>query len=277
MVTWWMITLLPKRALTTLMGFLARCRLSRLVIPWFARHYNVDQAVLDRPLQEFRSLGEFFARPLQKGVRPIADADLICPVDGRVDQMGCITKGQMVQVKDLTYALAALLADGQEARGLEGGQYFVLYLAPRDYHRIHAPTGGTITGATYIPGSLWPVNDLSVTHRAHLFSRNERITMVLQPPGRPALWMVTVGATIVGMTRFAHDPQLTTRKRGKQRASMHRTYAQPVAKGDLIAWFEMGSTVIVITAPGVVEPLVQRGDLVQMGRPLAQWASALQD
>ena len=101
--------------------------------------------------------------------------------------------------------------------------------------------------------------------------------MVLQPPARPALWMVTVGATIVGTTRFVHDPQLTTRQRGKQRVIMHRTYAQPVAKGDLIAWFEMGSTVIVITAPGVVEPLVQRGDLVQMGQPLARWASAPQD
>jgi len=191
--------------------------------------------------------------------------------------MGCIAKGQVVQVKDLTYGLAALLADDQAARRLEGGQYFVLYLAPRDYHRIHAPTGGIITGATYIPGSLWPVNDLSVTHRAHLFPRNERITLVLQPPGRPALWMVTVGATIVGMTRFAHDPQLTTRQRGRQRAIMHRTYAQPVAQGDLIAWFEIGSTVIVITAPGVVEPLVQRGDLVQMGQPLARWASTPQD
>lgn len=273
MVTWWMITLLPKRAITTFVGFLARRRISRLGIRWFARHYHIDRAILDRPLQEFRSLGEFFARPLQKGARPIADADLICPVDGRVYQMGAITRGQMVQVKDLTYDLAALLADDQAARGLEGGQYFVLYLAPRDYHRIHAPTGGTITGATYIPGSLWPVNDLSVAHRAHLFPRNERITLVLQPPGRPALWMVMVGATVVGMTRLAHDPQLTTRRRGMQRAITHCPYAQPVAKGDLVAWFEMGSTVIVIAGPGVVDPLVQSGDRVQMGQPLARWAS----
>ncbi len=276
MVTWWMITLLPKRAITTFVGFLARRRFSRFGIQWFARHYDIDRTILDRPLQEFRSLGEFFARPLKKGARPIADTDLICPVDGRVYQTGSIIKGQVVQVKGLTYSLAALVADDQEAQGLEGGQYFVFYLAPRDYHRIHAPTGGIITGATYIPGSLWPVNDLSVAHRAHLFSRNERITMVLQPPGRPALWMVMVGATVVGMTRFAHDPQLTTRKRGAQRAITHYPYAQPVAKGDLVAWFEMGSTVIVIASPGVVEPLVHSGDLVQMGQPLARWASVEQ-
>ena len=272
-----MIALLPKRAITAFVGFLARRRISRLGIRWFARHYDIDRAILDRPLQEFRSLGEFFARPLQEGARPIADADLICPVDGRVYQMGSITKGQVVQVKDLTYALAALLADDQAARGLEGGQYFVLYLAPRDYHRIHAPTGGTITGATYIPGSLWPVNDLAMAQRAHLFHRNERSTMVLQPPARPALWMVLVGATVVGMTRFAHDPQLTTRQRGQQRAITHCTYAQPVAKGDLVAWFEMGSTVIVIAGPGVVEPLVHSGDFVQMGQPLARWTSMQQD
>jgi phosphatidylserine decarboxylase len=272
MVTWWMITLLPKRTITIFVGCLARCRISRWGIRWYARHYDIDRTILDRPLQEFRSLGEFFARPLKEGARPIADADLICPVDGRVYQMGSITRGQVVQVKDLTYALAALLADDQAAQGLEGGQYFVLYLAPRDYHRIHAPTGGTITGATYIPGSLWPVNDLSVAHRAHLFPRNERITMVLQPPDRPALWMVMVGATIVGMTRFAHDPQLTTRKRGTQRAITHCAYAQPVAQGDLVAWFEMGSTVIVIAGPGVLEPLVHTGDFVQMGQPLARWA-----
>jgi phosphatidylserine decarboxylase len=274
MLTWWMIKLLPKRATTTFVGFLARCRISRLGIRWFARHYGVDREVLDRPLKEFRSLVEFFTRPLKEGARPIADADLVCPVDGRVYQAGTITEGQMVQVKDLTYPLTDLLADDREARALEGGHYFVLYLSPPDYHRLHAPTGGTITGATYIPGSLWPVNDISVEHREHLFSRNERITMVLQPPGRPPLWMVMVGATVVGMTRFAHDPQLTTRKRGRQRAITHFTYEHLVEKGDLVAWFEMGSIVIVVTCSGAVEPLVEKGDLTQMGQPLAHWARA---
>ena len=274
MVTWWMIKLLPKRAMTTFVGFLARHRLSRLGIPWFVRHYHVDQEVLDRPLKEFRSLVEFFTRPLKEGTRPIADADLVCPVDGRVYQVGPITNGQMVQAKDLTYPLADLLADDQKARTLEGGHYFVLYLSPCDYHRIHIPIGGTITRATYIPGSLWPVNDISVEHREHLFSRNERITLVLQPPGRPPLWMVMVGATVVGMTRFAHDPQLTTRKRGKKRAITHFTYEHLVEKGDLVAWFEMGSTVIVVTGPGAAEPLVQNGDFIQMGQPLARWAGA---
>jgi hypothetical protein len=80
-------------------------------------------------------------------------------------------------------------------------------------------------------------------------------------------------AVVVGAgTIAADDPQLTTRKRGPQRAITHRPYAQPVAQGDMIAWFEMGSTVIVIAGPGVLEPLVHTGDLVQMGQPLARWA-----
>jgi len=273
-MTWWLIKLLPKRALTTVMGFLFRLRISRYFIPLYAWFFDVDRTALDRPLKAFGSLGEFFTRPLQPGARPIHDADLICPVDGRLVQAGVITDGQLVQVKDLTYPLADLLTDAAQARALEGGHYFTIYLAPRDYHRIHAPTGGVITGATYIPGSLWPVNDISVQHRENLFPRNERITLVLEPPAREPLWLVLVSATGVGMTRVVHDPQLTTRKRGKARTRTQFSYAQPVEKGEWIAWFEIGSTVIVVTRPGTVEPLAQSGDRVQMGQPLARWVKA---
>ncbi|HEX9051542.1 MAG TPA: archaetidylserine decarboxylase [Anaeromyxobacter sp.] len=251
------LRLVPKNALSRLVGALTRWRAPAPVrfaaMRAFARRYRIDLAECPE-LEAYRSFGEFFARPLRPGLRPVAPGDRVVasPVDAVVSEVGVATRGRLVQAKGIDYPAAALLGDEDLARRLEGGAYATLYLSPRDYHRIHFPLGGAVAGWRYVPGRLWPVNPASVRTVPGLFAVNERLVTVLDTPlGRCAV--VAVGATIVGRVHAFYDPAvpLTNRPRAPVR---RRDYEPPipVEKGQELGAFEMGSTVILLFEPGRV-------------------------
>ncbi len=247
------VKLLPKSQLSRFVG--GATRLSGMTsahqaaIRAFAKQYrvNVDEAEL--PLEAYETFGEFFVRKLKPGIRPIAPGEdvIVSPVDGTVSQAGLADNGRLIQAKGRDYSLAALLNDEEEGKRFAGGAWTTIYLSPRDYHRIHAPLGGQITGWSYVPGNLWPVNRPSVRGVPELFAINERAIIWMQTPiGRVAL--VAVGATIVGRIRLSFDELATNQGEPAKRV----TYESPrtVAKGDEVAMFEMGSTVILCFEPG---------------------------
>ena len=211
---------------------------------------NVDEAEL--PLEAYETFGEFFVRRLKPGARPIAPGDdvVVSPVDGTVSQAGISTGGRLIQAKGRDYSLASLLGDEAEAKRFEGGAWTTIYLSPRDYHRIHAPLGGKILGWNYIPGHLWPVNRPSVRGVPELFAINERSVIWMETPlGRVAL--VAVGATIVGRIRLAFDELATNQ--GQPARSVRYDEPRVVGKGEEVAMFEIGSTVILCFEPGRVQ------------------------
>lgn len=269
------LRLLPKNALSRLAGALTRWRAPPPVrlaaMRAFARRYGIDLAECPE-LEVYRTFGEFFARPLRPGLRPIAAGDrvVVSPVDGAVSETGVAARGRLVQAKGIEYGAAALLADAELARALEGGAYATIYLSPRDYHRIHFPLGGAVRGWRYVPGKLWPVNPASVRTVPGLFSVNERLVTVLETPlGRCAV--VAVGATVVGRVRAFYDPTVphTNQPDGAPR---WRDYASPipVEKGQELGAFEMGSTVIVLFEPARVrlDPRLAPGARVRVGEPI---------
>ncbi len=246
---------LPKSTLSRAVGRLTRARpprpLLQAAMRAFAARYALDLEECGG-LAAYRSFGDFFARPLLPGRRPIAPGDevIVSPVDAVVSQRGVAEEGRLLQTKGLAYDLANLFADAALAARFRGGAYATLYLAPRDYHRIHAPLAGRITGWRYVPGKLWPVNPVSVRGVPGLFTVNERLVTLLETPlGGCAL--VAVGATIVGRIRAFYDPDvpLSNLRGARPRA---RDYAQPipVEKGAELATFEMGSTVVLLLEPG---------------------------
>lgn len=69
---------------------------------------NLDE--IDEPdLTTFRNLSEFFYRKLKPGARPVSDAELVSPSDGKVLKFGVIENGEIEQVKGMTYSIDALL------------------------------------------------------------------------------------------------------------------------------------------------------------------------
>ncbi|HEY8050382.1 MAG TPA: archaetidylserine decarboxylase, partial [Ramlibacter sp.] len=194
--------LLPKRLLTQLMGRLASMRagaLTQWMIRKFIAHYGVNMAEAAEPRPEsYATFNAFFTRPLREGVRPLADAPFVCPVDAAISQYGPIEHDQIFQAKGHSYSTHALLGgDGELARQFDHGHFATLYLAPKDYHRIHMPCAGRLRRMIYIPGALFSVNPLTARHVPGLFARNERVVCVFDTDYGPFV-NVLVGATIVG-------------------------------------------------------------------------------
>ncbi len=269
------LRLLPKSALSRAVGAATRWRapgpIRRALMRGFAARYGIDLAECDA-LDAFRTFGEFFARPLRPGLRPIAPGEdvVVSPVDGAVSQAGVARSGVLVQAKRLDYRLADLVADAALARRLEGGAYATLYLAPRDYHRIHVPLPGRVTGWRYVPGRLWPVNPASVRSVPALFCQNERLVTVLETP-LGACALVAVGATVVGRVRAYYDPTVPpTNRPGARPASRDYPEPIPVEKGQELGAFEMGSTVILAFAAGRValSPGLVPGARVRVGEAI---------
>ena len=252
----------------------------RSVLETFARAVGADLSEVERPLEDYGTLNEFFIRRLRAGARswPGDAASLASPVDGTAGQVGRVSEGRVLQAKGRWYSIASLIGDQAEARRYEGGSYITLYLSPRDYHRIHAPCGEAIPYARHIPGALLPVNAAAVSFVPDLFPRNERLLCAIDGPlGR--VMVVAVGAYNVGRISAAFDrewrvdPGSSTWVTNRRDAVDERhDYAPPlpVAQGEDLMAFHLGSTVVLVLEPGrcELEPGLVPGARVRLGQVL---------
>lgn len=242
----------PKSAYSTVVGLTARRTIPRpLRAPIYRAFAAAVGARLDEvgaPLPSFSSFGDFFARPLQAGRRPVATTPLVWPSDGALGAAGPIDAGTLVQAKGRTYDVAALVASPNLAAALDGGEFATVYLSPRDYHRVHAPVAGTVTGYHYVPGERWPVSPVFVDRVDRLFARNERVVIELATAWGP-MAVVMVAATGVGnvwLSAVGHD----TRAWRRDSAPVHHPVTAEVAAGDELGAFLLGSTIVLLTPPG---------------------------
>ena len=249
--------LLPRYLMTRLFYRLARIRtpwFKNLLIGRFVRLFDVDIAEAARAVpQEFQSFNDFFTRELRDGARPIeAAADsIVSPADGTLSACGEIVGRHVFQAKGKQYSLDDLLAiDLDDADALTGGSFATIYLAPYNYHRVHSPFAGEISGLRYVPGDLFSVNAATVAHLPRLFARNERLLLRIDTAaGR--CFVVLVGALNVGSMTTPWTGEIRPQRSGMAR-NLQPAADRPlsVAKGDLLGWFNMGSTVIVLMPPG---------------------------
>jgi phosphatidylserine decarboxylase len=255
------LRLLPVHALSRAAGRVAAVRLPAPLrapaVRAFAKAVGADLAEVRDPLDSFASLQDFFTRALRDGARAIAPdpAALVAPCDGSWGMAGRIVDGALLQVKGQPYPLAALLGDDAAAKAFEGGWFATFYLAPRDYHRFHAPCDGWVARAVHLPGSLWPVNRIGLEGVPGLFAENERICAFVRLRERDlheSLALVAVGATMVGKVHVTFDT-LTTNT--GEPAPTWRRYDTPpqLVKGAEWGRFEFGSTIVLAAAPGALE------------------------
>lgn len=252
---------LPQRLISRLAGKLADCQppaaIRNTVIRWFIGRYgvNMSEALHESPAS-YSSFNEFFTRPLKPGVRPIQgdEATVVSPVDGAISQIGEITGDQIFQAKGHSYSLTDLLGgDPERARPFEGGSFATIYLAPKDYHRIHMPMEGVLREMTYVPGQLFSVNPVTVYRLPGLFARNERVVAIFDTVAGP-MAVIMVGAIIVGSveTRWAGVVAPNEGGRRVTTTSYHNhTPAIRYQRGEEASHFRLGSTVIVVFPKGV--------------------------
>ena len=268
--------LLPKQALTTLAGKFASAQLGGLttsVIRRFVARYNVNMAEAANPdITSYASFNDFFTRALKPGARPLAAADLICPVDGAISQFGPIAKDQIFQAKGHTYSTTALLGgDAEAAARFDNGHFATLYLSPRDYHRIHMPCAGELTRMVHVPGDLFSVNPTTARGVPGLFARNERVVCFFESAQGPFV-LVLVGATIVGSMATVWHGQVNPPRTGTLRKWDYAKGQVSLRQGEEMGRFLLGSTVVMLFPQGPLQFNPQWAPMraIQLGEAMAQ-------
>jgi phosphatidylserine decarboxylase len=255
----WLQYPLPQHAISRVVHRAARVRVrwwKDALIRAFVRCYAVDltEAAVRDP-RAFASFNDFFTRALEPGARPLpADPDaLLSPSDGELARFGSVVNGTLLQAKRHRFRLDALLGgDSALAARFEGGPFATLYLAPRDYHRVHAPLSGRLSEMIFVPGRLFSVNDTTARAVPRLFARNERVITIFETAAGP-LGVVLVGALCVGSIETVWAGEVTP---GAGRSPRRWTYPESgpgtvqIERGAELGRFNMGSTVIVLLARG---------------------------
>ncbi|MGC1456835.1 MAG: archaetidylserine decarboxylase [Steroidobacteraceae bacterium] len=271
--------LLPQHTLSRVVHALTRVRwrgLKNLLIRAFVRSFRPDlrDAREPDPLR-YENFNAFFTRALVAHARPQPQdpRSVSSPVDGTISQIGYLDGESIVQAKGRTFSLAALLAanDAQTAQ-FSGGAFATLYLAPYNYHRIHMPRDGQLRSARHVPGRLFSVNAVTAAAVADLFARNERVVCTWDEDRQP-FCMVLVGALFVGSISTVWHGEITppTRHAARELPPVTGPGAR-LARGALMGWFNMGSTVIVLFPKGRVRWQAQlaAGMSVRVGQALGQ-------
>lgn len=259
-----LIRALPRVTLSRAVGRLCDQTLpapvSGLVQKLYCTAYDVqlEEAEFEGPYPSFDA---FFTRALKPGMRPISEAPVVSPADGKLSARGPVDGGARILVKKQNYDVAELVGDPEDARRYRGGEFAVVYLAPSDYHRVHAPVDGQISEVRGITGDLYPVNAIGEEHIDGLFVRNNRVCICIDTERLGRVSVVMVGATIVGRISVTVIPEPAVPPGVTQLRP-----ARAVARGDEIGMFHLGSTAVVLFEPGL--RLERESGTIRMGQSL---------
>jgi phosphatidylserine decarboxylase len=271
---------MPKQAMTNLAGRVAGHRggsMTTGLIRWFVGKYGVDMSEAANPdIASYPSFNEFFTRALREGVRPLAQADYVCPVDGAISQFGDIDDHQIFQAKGHKFTTAELVGGDQTlAAHFQHGHFANVYLSPKDYHRIHMPCDGRLTRMIYVPGKLFSVNPTTARGVPGLFARNERVVCVFDSDEFGPFVMTLVGATIVGSMATVWHGVVNPPRMARICDWQYEPGQVTLKKGDEMGRFLLGSTVVMLFQKNAIrfnpawapEGKVRLGD-VMGNRPL---------
>ena len=269
---------LPKHFMTAVIWRIARVRhpgFKNFLIKHFIKWFDVetDEVKLAVP-DDFATFNEFFIRELADDARPIdpADSSIVSPVDGTVSIATHLSANRLIQAKGIDYTLDDLLATDLDAVDTyRDGNFATLYLAPYNYHRVHAPLAGELIAARYVPGDLFSVNAATAKHVNGLFRRNERLVMHFDSDHGPYA-LIFVGALMVGSISTPWSNEIRPLKPGTAQEIDLRGHATRVDKGELLGWFNMGSTVILLSPKNAWRwaDTLQNASDVTMGERIGQ-------
>jgi len=240
--------ILPQRALSNLAGWLANSErpwLKNYLIRYFLNRFTVDmsEAIVANPY-DYPSFNAFFTRQLKPERRPIVQGatQIASPADGFISQIGSIQEDTLLQAKGFHFTLVDLLGGSEKrAAPFKNGAFATIYLAPKDYHRVHMPFTGKLRESIFIPGKLFSVDPQTTTGIPNLFARNERLVCIFDTSEGP-MAVIMVGAMLVGSmeTVWHAKTQSTEMIRESYAGSLQ------LSRGAEMGYFKMGSTVIIL-------------------------------
>jgi phosphatidylserine decarboxylase len=246
---------LPQNFISYLLGVFVRITwpkvIQRIFNSGFVAIFKLNMAEAEKPLGSYSSVEEIFTRALAPNQRNVSGV-YVSSADGVLERSQSVTSGSdAVQAKGITYSLSELVL-GHKNRDIGAKWYTTVYLAPHNYHRVHAPFAGQVTGLRYISGRLWPVNQPAVKAIPGLFCRNERLVFSVDVASGGKAWVVMVGAFNVGRMSTRFSPDFVTNAASslisRPSAPIELSLTEPVSvkAGDELGVFMLGSTTVVV-------------------------------
>jgi phosphatidylserine decarboxylase len=175
---------------------------------------------------------------------------MIWPSDGRLVGFGPISGdgASRFAIKGQTYELDQLLGRDGANEQYADGEFAVVYLHPRDYHRVHVPADGALRCTRHIPGHRFPVAPWSEKRVQGIYGKNERLVFELELTNRTRFALVMVAAFGVGNIETPFAPVVS------RDSATKRDFEPPVdvARGDDLGAFRLGSTVVLLWSRGAV-------------------------
>lgn len=260
---------IPKRHLSRITGVLAKSEIKwvkNTLIKIFLLFFKVNLMEAEyKELCEYKSFDAFFTRKLKSNARIInmSPSKIISPVDGSISELGRIEHEKLIQAKGKYYSLFNLLAGDNDLISIfRKGKFMTIYLAPKDYHRVHMPYDGRLVKTIYIPGKLFSVNQATVESLNNLFAKNERLVCFFETKNGPMI-LILVGAMIVcGINTVWNMPKVE----GEIQTIKHDIY---LSKGQEMGSFSLGSTVILLSQENVNwESELIGGYDITLGKPI---------
>ncbi|MEM9531887.1 MAG: archaetidylserine decarboxylase [Pseudomonadota bacterium] len=244
---------IPQRLLSRAIYHLTRSRwlpLKNALIRLAVRAFRIDLTeAADPDPNAYPSFNAFFTRPIKPAVRPMTStANLACPADGAVSQLGPIEAGEIIQAKGRTFSVERFLTpEVREHAAFRDGQFVTIYLSPRDYHRVHMPCNGQLTKSVFVPGKLFSVAPATTRAIPELFARNERLVCLFDTTFGPVA-QVLVGAVCVSSisTVWGGEEAPSAGPRSTRFDDVNLEHGAEMGR------FNMGSTVVLLLPPGMV-------------------------
>jgi len=277
---WFFIILqfiVPKLLLTSIVYRITRIErigFKNYLIKNFIKIYDVNiQEIKTTDLTQFKSFNEFFTRELHVNARTISNEDsvIISPADGKLSAIGDIKNDQLFQAKGHQYSLQELVGNSHpNINQFIDGVFATIYLAPFNYHRVHAPLDAKLTKMHYIPGNLFSVNQTTASRIPKLFIRNERLVCSFKA-GNTEMIVIFIGALNVGSITTPWTNEIRPSLRGGiVELQLAENISTNVNKGDLLGWFNMGSTVITLFPKNTCRwrEGMDSGEHIEMGNKL---------
>lgn len=256
--------------LTVGAGWLATIKtpfIKNFLIKRFIEYYRVDMtsAIRQEP-EQFTNFQDFFTRELKPAARPIQHEPhaIVSPVDGVIAAAGTYTNNTLVQFKNTTTNLFNL---SRSPRIGPTGQYAIMYLSPKDYHRVHVPARANLVAAARIGGTRHAVKPSNHASIDGLYEKNVRVNCYFETP-RGEFLLAMVGALIVSSVRTNFDDRLPAPDHTDEIVDF-----DPISfdAGAEIGRFCLGSTVMFVMPEGIGElGILQEGQSLRVGEKIGK-------
>lgn len=207
---------------------------------------------MEKDIEHYKSLHEFFIRTLKKDTRPINNEpdSVISPVDGFIEDIGMITKQKDIIVKGQTFSIREMIGNDQIFDKYYNGMYVIIYLSPKDYHRIHSPITGKVLSQWELGNKSYPVNRWGLKYGKEPLAKNYRMLSEVKFGENRHLIIAKVGALFINSITLTHQNE-------------------NLEKGDEIGYFSFGSTVVLLFEKEIFMPDNRlKGQSVQMGHKI---------